>query len=96
MGFPRLIGYSGKDTYPLSLDYFPGVIVSPATIPTPGTDKVAVTGYVDNYDGYDQMYTAVYGGHQMTLEWNQIVLVRQHGSGLAFSSDGEILAVYCS
>jgi hypothetical protein len=32
----------------------------------------------------------------MTLEWNQIILVNQQGSGIAFSTDGLILAVYCS
>jgi len=42
------------------------------------------------------MFTAVYGGLQMTQEWNKVVSLTKKGAGLAFSTDGKILAVYCS
>jgi hypothetical protein len=50
VGFPRLIGMDNWNTYPVSLDYFPGTFeLATDLTPEPGTDKVAVTGYIDNY-----------------------------------------------
>ena len=95
MGFPRIIGKSTIDTYSTVLDYFAGIKDPMTGIASPGTDKIAVTGFTLS-GSLVQMFTAVYGGLQMTLEWNKVVSITKKGAGLAFSTDGKVLAVYCS